>query len=65
MKNIKYEVKGETLVITINLMEEMIPSKSGKSNLLATTRGNQSLEVEGRDLRLGLNLYEPTTSKSE
>lgn len=57
--NVSMEVDGSTLVITIELDDvTKVRSKSGKSNLVATTGGN--IPVPGKpDLRIGVNLYEP------
>lgn len=50
-------VKGEeNLIITINLTKEFGKSKSGKSNIIATTAGNISIP-DHPDIHLGLNLY--------
>ncbi len=50
------EVKGRTLVITIDLDAKAVPSASGKTMVLASSRGN--ILIEGTDgLTLGLNAY--------
>ena len=59
MKNVDYKKVGNNLVITINLEAEKTESKSGKSLILATTSGNKKLDLNGYNLKLGLNLYEP------
>lgn len=56
MQNINLELKGDILVITIDLTKEFGKSKSGKSNIIATTAGNISIPNHS-DLHLGLNLY--------
>lgn len=61
MSNIAAEIKGEgkkqVLVITIPVDKKL--SKSGKNMLIASTGGNQVLElkVDGKPLSLGLNAY--------
>ena len=55
MQNIVTEVKGSKLTITIDLKGKTSPSASGKSQIVASTRGNSL--VEGTDVMLGLNLY--------
>lgn len=55
MDNIKMVVKGDTLTIEVNLSKPGRESGSGKSMVIATTRGNA--EVPGTDLKLGLNLF--------
>jgi NADH dehydrogenase FAD-containing subunit len=55
MTNIKAEVKGNVLHLTIDLKAKGTPSASGKSQVIATTSGNVS--VDGTEFKLGLNLY--------
>jgi len=55
MVNVKTEVKGKTLIITINLKKTFGPSKSGKTITVASTKGNKA--IEGTDVILGLNCY--------
>ena len=55
MTNIKTEVKGNTLTITIDLSKRNGLSSSGKSEIVATTSGNVSIG----DVKLGLNCYIP------
>ena len=49
---------GDTLVIRLSITAPK-PSASGKTLVVASTRGNQktSLQIEGRDLYLGVNAY--------
>lgn len=57
--NVKIAVKGSTLTITIDLSQAGQPSKSGKSEVIASTRGNA--QVPGHpDIRLGVNCYRMT-----
>ena len=56
MQNVKLAVSGKKLVITIDLGAEGEPSKSGKSVVLATTKGNVPIP-QHEDLKLGLNLF--------
>ncbi len=61
MRNITAAVKGNILTLTIDLKAETKPSKSGSSNVVATTAGN--VPVEGTDgLKLGLNAYFPVAA---
>ena len=54
--NVRLSVKGSTLTITIDLKHAGEPSKSGKSQVIASTKGN--VPVPGhQDLRLGVNVY--------
>ncbi len=56
MKNVKMEVKGDTLTITVNLKDSHGTSASGKSEIIATTSGNAA--VPGKDgIAIGLNVY--------
>ncbi len=50
--------EGDTLVIRIPITAPT-PSSSGKTLLVASTRGNQktALQIDGKDLYLGLNAY--------
>ena len=54
--NVKLDVKGKTLTITIDLAQEGEMSRSGKSKLIASTKGNVSVPGHA-DLHLGVNLY--------
>ena len=53
------EIKGENLVISIPLAKPYIPSKSGKSMVVATSSGivNTGLMVDGKPLKVGLNAF--------
>ena len=50
--------EGDTLVIRLPI-NAPTPSASGKTLVVASTRGNQktSLQIDGRDLYLGVNAY--------
>lgn len=50
--------EGDTLVIRIPI-KTPAPSASGKTLVVASTRGNQktAIQVEGKDLYLGVNAY--------
>lgn len=56
MQNIEMTVKGDELVIKIDLTKDYGRSKSGKSTIIATTAGNLSIP-DHPDIHLGLNLY--------
>ena len=58
MTNIETEVKGDILTIKINLSETHGRSGSGKSEVIATTRGNVKLK-DG--ISLGINCYKPVS----
>ena len=50
--------EGDTLVIRIPITTPA-PSASGKTLVVASTRGNQktAVQIDGKDLYLGLNAY--------
>jgi len=50
--------EGDTLVIRIPIAKAT-PSASGKTLVVASTRGNQktSVQIDGRDLYVGVNAY--------
>ena len=50
--------EGDTLVIRIAI-KAATPSSSGKTLVVASTRGNQktAVQIDGKDLYLGLNAY--------
>lgn len=53
------EIKGTKLIITIDMDSEPKPSASGKTLVVASTRGNAvtSTMVNGKPLTIGLNAY--------
>jgi len=52
------ERKGNKLVIEIDL-EKPTPSSSGKTLVVASTRGNAvtNIEIDGKPVSIGLNAY--------
>ena len=61
MQNIKCTVKGNKLLITINLEAKTKKSASGKTLIVASSRGNKP--IEGTDMIMGLNIYKYPDSK--
>lgn len=57
MQNVKFNIKGDTLTIEVNLKEELGTSKSGKTTMIATTGGNADIGKDG--VKFGLNVYKP------
>jgi hypothetical protein len=55
MRNVKSEVKGNTLTITVDLTQTLGPSKSGKTVMVGTSEGIQM--VPGREERFGINVF--------
>ena len=52
------KLTGNTLTITATISSG-VPSKSGKSNIVATTNG--FIPVEGSDIKVSLNVIKPRT----
>ena len=64
MQNVSVQVEGNTLVLTVDLDQELGVSSSGKSVIIATTGGNVSLSVPGYDeIKVGLNVYRPQNTE--
>ncbi len=55
MKNVATAIKGNVLTITVDLAKTFGPSASGKTIIIASTEGNQT--IEGRQEVIGLNIY--------
>jgi len=56
MKNVDMKVEGNILTIKVDLSKEFGLSGSGKSIVLASSEGNQT--VPGTDgIKIGLNVY--------
>ncbi len=56
MKNIEMAVDGDILTIKVDLSKEFGLSSSGKTIIIASTEGNQS--VPGNEgIKIGLNVY--------
>ena len=55
MKNIELKVEKNLLTIVVDLSQDLGPSKSGKTRIVATTAGNVS--IPGNDAKIGLNIY--------
>lgn len=55
----KVEIKGKDLVITIPMNKKPTPSASGKTLVVASSKGNKETEaeVDGQTLIVGLNAY--------
>lgn len=60
MQNVSFAVEGRLLVITVDLDQELGPSSSGKSILIATTGGSVAVAIPGgEEVKVGLNIYRP------
>ncbi|MBE0521767.1 MAG: hypothetical protein IBX39_05805 [Candidatus Methanoperedenaceae archaeon] len=56
MKNVDITIDGDLLTIKVDLSRDFGPSSSGKTIIIASSEGNQSLP--GReDIKIGLNVY--------
>jgi len=56
MKNIDMNIANDKLTIIVDLKKDFGKSKSGKSVIVASTEGNQSLAYK-ESMKLGLNIY--------
>ncbi len=56
MKNVKASVKGSILTLTIDLSEKGEASASGKSIVIASTKGNVELK-DAPGVNVGVNVY--------
>jgi hypothetical protein len=53
-QNVEIEVKGDKVTITVDLSGAGIPSASGKTLVIASTRGNAAIAP---GVFMGLNVY--------
>jgi hypothetical protein len=56
MKNIEMLVTGDILTIKVDLSQRFGKSSSGKSTIIASTEGNQSIP-NNEEIKIGLNIY--------
>ena len=56
MKNVEMKVEGNTLIIKVDLTKDFGPSSSGKTTIIASTEGNQSVPDQ-ENVKIGLNVY--------
>ena len=56
MKNIEMPPEGNILTITVDLSQRFGKSSSGKSIIVASTEGNQSIPGN-EEIKIGLNVY--------
>jgi hypothetical protein len=56
MENCQIEVKGDKLVVTVDLTKRLRPSGSGKTVIVGTSGGNAALPG---GLRVGVNVFAP------
>ena len=57
-KTMEVRIEGKKLVITID-MEAPVPSKTGKTTIIASSHGNQktAIMIEGEPLQVGVNAF--------
>ncbi|MBF0518384.1 MAG: hypothetical protein HQK92_01520 [Nitrospirae bacterium] len=56
MKNVEMSLSGNILTIKVDISKEFGLSSSGKTTIIASTEGNQS--VDGAEtVKVGLNVY--------
>jgi hypothetical protein len=55
----KVEIKDGNIIITTPINKPLMPSKSGKTLLVASSNGNITSEavIEGKHIVIGLNCY--------
>ena len=56
MKNVEMKIEKDKLVITVDLTKSFGRSKSGKTEIIASTEGNISVE-QRPEVKIGLNIY--------
>ncbi len=56
MKNIEMTTEGNILTIKVDLSQRFGKSSSGKSTIIASTEGNQSVPGQ-EEIKIGLNVY--------
>ena len=57
MRNVKAQVEGKELVIRIDLTQKFGKSKSGKTDIVASSDGNVAIPGAPEGFKLGLNAY--------
>lgn len=57
MKNVDMKIVNKKLVITVDLEKEYGPSSSGKTEIVCSTEGNQSIPGAPEGFKIGLNVY--------
>jgi len=56
MKNIEMSIDGNILTIKVDLSKDFGPSASGKTIIIASSEGNQSIPGK-EEAKIGLNVY--------
>ena len=58
----KATIKNGELQITIPTNPEPVKSKTGKTEVIASTHGNQPVAIDGRTVYIGVNCYQKPAS---
>ena len=57
-KGIKYEIDADGIMtLQVDTTKDFGLSGSGKSTMIATSSGNQKINVNGEDIFVGINIY--------
>lgn len=56
MENVKFEKSGNILKIEVDLSKSGTPSASGKTMVIASSKGNQVIDPD-KKIYLGINVY--------
>ncbi|MEO5356176.1 MAG: hypothetical protein H7844_02630 [Nitrospirae bacterium YQR-1] len=56
MKNVEMSLTGNILTIKVDISKDFGPSSSGKTIIIASTEGNQSIP-DSEAVKIGLNVY--------
>lgn len=56
MKNIEMTIEGTILTIKVDISQRFGKSSSGKSTIIASSEGNQSIPGQ-EEIKIGLNVY--------
>ena len=59
MVNIEMKIEDNILTIKVDLSKTAGPSASGKSIIVASSKGNQPLPEPYSDVKVGLNVFKP------
>lgn len=58
-KNIEYSLDGDKLTMVVDLSKDFGPSASGKTVIIASSEGNQTVG----EVKVGLNIYKYPDAK--
>ena len=58
MKNVEMTLAGTILTLKVDLSKSFGPSASGKTTIIASSEGNVTVPVPGKDVKLGVNVYQ-------